>query len=121
VNLLRDRCDECQAEFDCTLGKPLRRLLGTDDTRIIEVARFVCQCAALRLSQIAQHDRISRRLHGTRTGSAERPPAQFRLLPDCKSVETREDDVVRHLVPLKRRPVKLNEVQGLCDLLRLRL
>jgi hypothetical protein len=38
-------------------------------------------------------------------------------MPGRKSVEIREDDVVRHLVPLKRRPVKLNEVQGLRDLL----
>ena len=99
----------------CALGKPFCGLLGTDDTRIIEIERFVCQRTALRLSQLAQHDRISLRLHGTRTGSAERPPAQARRMPDRKSVETREDDVVRHLVPFKRRPVKLNEVQA-CDL-----
>ena len=51
------------------------------------------------------------------SASAERPPAQARRIRDRKSVEIREDEVVRHLVPLKRRPVKLNEGQGLRDLL----
>jgi hypothetical protein len=39
---------------------------------------------------------------------------------ECKSAEVGEDNVVPHLLPLKRRPVMLNEVQGLHGLLHRR-
>jgi hypothetical protein len=113
VNLLRDGFVERQAEFHGAFGKPLRHLVGTHDTGIIEAARLVRQRAPLRRRQLAKHDRIEGRLHGARAASAERPPAQFRRMFECKSAEIAEDDVVPHLVSLKRRLVILNKVQGL--------
>jgi hypothetical protein len=42
------------------------------------------------------------------------------MLP-CKLAEDGEDEAVHHLVPLKRRPVMLEEVKGVCGLLQRRL
>jgi hypothetical protein len=39
---------------------------------------------------------------------------------ECKSAEVGEDNVVPNLLPLKRRPVMLNEVQDLHGLLHRR-
>jgi hypothetical protein len=43
VNLLRNGIEERQAELNGPFGKPWRRLLGTDDTGIVKVTRFLRQ------------------------------------------------------------------------------
>ena len=68
------------AELARPLGKPKRSIARTDDARVIRFAHRLREGMALHLRQIAQNDRIARRLRRAGSGAAKRPSRDPALL-----------------------------------------
>jgi hypothetical protein len=66
-----------RGQLASTLDEPAGRLVSADDRRIIKRTCCLGERMALRDVQVAQHDRIARRLDGALARRAKRPPLQL--------------------------------------------
>src|SRR5262249_24377400 len=94
-------------KFDRAFHKPFGRAISPDDARIVEVARFLGERAALRGRDLAKNDRITGRLRRACARAAQGPAAHVRIVGEA--AEKREYEVMPDLVQFERRPVMLGE------------
>jgi hypothetical protein len=92
------------------LDEPIRRVLASNDARIVKLFCFARKTMAFVTAQRAEYYRAARMLDGAMTRIAERPV----LEPGRKVVHGRRDqgdlDIEAHLVSFESRQVKLGEL-----------
>ena len=114
LDFLGNLFNEFDAEVERSLRKPKRRIVVTDNARIFRLARRLCKGATLCPRQIAQNDRIARRLRRASSGTSKRPglnPALVRV--SSQTPDDAQQKAMPDFIGFERRFVEGSKIRGL--------